>query len=133
MEGASVSTVRGMERGEAVPWWPEFVSVVLLSVAALASAWCTFQAELWNGIPAEKPRRNRDASSGPLDLPQYRREDEERVKRLHADMLRTMQEGHTADARGDAYVRITVFLAAVLFLAGISQQIASVTLRETLM
>jgi len=66
VEGAPVAVASVLEHHAAVPRWLDIMSVVLLSVAALASAWCTYQAALWDGLQAEQytivGERNVDAA-----------------------------------------------------------------------
>jgi hypothetical protein len=53
-------------------------------------------------------------------MPEYERPDQEEAQRLDAEADEHFKEGAEAGEVADRYVRITVFLATVLFLVGIS-------------
>ena len=53
-------------------------------------------------------------------MPQYRVPQESQARTLNAQADALFTEGQTDAATADKYVRLTVFLAAVLFLVGIS-------------
>jgi hypothetical protein len=69
---------------------------------------------------ATNPFTSEDAPPGPTYMPEYERPGREQAKALdeHADALFT--EGSKDAESADRYVRVTVFLATVLFLVGIS-------------
>jgi len=69
---------------------------------------------------ATHPLRNPKALPDPSYLPQYRIPQQALARRLDATASEQFHEGQTAAEHGDDYIRITVFLAAVLFLVGIS-------------
>jgi hypothetical protein len=62
-------------------------------------------------------------------MPQYRIAQEPRFRALDAGAERTFAAGTAAGATADKYVRITVFLASVLFLVGISSHFPVPTAR----
>jgi hypothetical protein len=62
--------------------WIDVTAVVLLAAGTLAASWCTYQAELWSGVQAQK---------------------------------------YTAAGVSGVYVRTTVVLGGVVFLAGVAQ------------
>jgi peptidoglycan biosynthesis protein MviN/MurJ (putative lipid II flippase) len=53
-------------------------------------------------------------------MPQYRIPQEEQGRRLEAQADQHFKDGEHAGSTSDKYIRITVFLATVLFLIGIS-------------
>lgn len=68
---------------------------------------------------ATDPLHNRHAPPGPTYMPQYKLPAQARANALDAAANAKFQAGNHAGEVGDNYVRITVFLAAVLFLVGI--------------
>ena len=68
------------------------------------------------------PLKNPQAPPDPSYLPQYRIPQEARGKALTAKADDYFSEGQSAAATADKYVRLTVLLAAVLFLVGIGSR-----------
>jgi hypothetical protein len=68
---------------------------------------------------ATDPLHNPDALPGPTYMPQYRLADQARAEELDREAVAAAAAGQHAGVVGDDYIRITVFLAAVLFLVGI--------------
>jgi hypothetical protein len=68
---------------------------------------------------ASHPLKNPRAARDPSFLPQYRIPQEARARMLNRRADEHYTEGHAAAETSDRYVRLTVFLAAVLFLVGI--------------
>jgi hypothetical protein len=75
------------------------------------------------------PFHNPDAPPGPVFMPQYRNALLEDAARLDAQASATFERGTLARETGDDYVRITVLLASVLFLAAIAQRFQVVRIR----
>jgi hypothetical protein len=73
----------------------------------------------FNAWMATHPLRNPHAPPGPTYMPQYKLPAQARANALDKAANTKFSEGSHAGAVGDDYVRITVFLAAVLFLVGI--------------
>ena len=71
---------------------------------------------------ATKPETNPDAPRGPTYMPQYKRPELARARRLDDEADALHDSGVKAAADSNSYVRTTVFLATVLFLVGISTQ-----------
>jgi hypothetical protein len=69
---------------------------------------------------ATRPLENPDAPPGPAYMPQYRIPQETQARRLDRAADRLFAAGRSAGATADDYVRLTVLLATVLFLVGIS-------------
>jgi hypothetical protein len=69
---------------------------------------------------ATHPLTNPNAPPGPAYMPQYRIAQEQEGRTLEALADRHFKEGEHAGSTSDKYIRITVFLATVLFLVGIS-------------
>lgn len=68
---------------------------------------------------ATDPLHNPHAPPGPTYMPQYKLPAQARANALDAAATEKFNAGNRAGGIGDDYVRITVFLAAVLFLVGI--------------
>ena len=68
---------------------------------------------------ATDPLHNPHAPPGPTYMPQYKLADQARAAALDKQADEKFATGSTDGLVGDNYVRITVFLAAVLFLVGI--------------
>jgi hypothetical protein len=66
------------------------------------------------------PLKNPKAPPDPSYLPQYRLPQQVQGRALDAQADADFKSGQTAAGTADKYVRLTVFLAAVLFLIGIS-------------
>ena len=69
---------------------------------------------------ATHPLKNPHAPPDPSYMPQYRIPQQTEARVLNAQALADSTEGQSAAGTADKYVRLTVFLAAVLFLVGIS-------------
>src|SRR5271165_611448 len=73
----------------------------------------------FNAWMATDPLHNPDAPPGPTYMPQYKQPEQAQANTLNNEAAAKFQAGNQAATTGDNYVRITVFLAAVLFLVGI--------------
>lgn len=71
---------------------------------------------------ATDPANDPDAPKGPTYMDQYRQPAKERSRTLSAEADARFQDGAESGETADAYVRITVLLASVLFIVGISSQ-----------
>jgi len=69
---------------------------------------------------ATHPFTNPHAPKGPGYMPQYKPTREQLSKRLDAKADAYYARGQTAGETGDKFIRVTVILASVLFLVGIS-------------
>jgi hypothetical protein len=81
---------------------------------------------------ATDPFRNPRAPPGPTYMPQYRLADQAKAEALDREAVAASATGNHAAVVGDDYVRITVFLAAVLFLVGIGSTFKLHTIRYAL-
>ena len=73
----------------------------------------------FNAWMATDPLHNPHAPPGPTYMPQYKLPAQAQADALDNQASAKFQEGNHAGLVSDEYVRITVFLAAVLFLVGI--------------
>jgi hypothetical protein len=69
---------------------------------------------------ATHPLKNPSAAADPSDLPQYKIREQVQGRALDARADALSEAGEEAAGAADKYVRLTVFLAAILFLIGIS-------------
>ena len=74
---------------------------------------------------ATHPLKNPDAPPDPSYMPQYKIPQQTQARVLGAQGQAEFKEGQAASGTADKYVRLTVFLAAVLFLVGIASHFAA--------
>lgn len=86
----------------------------------------------FNAWLATDPQHNPNAPPGPTYMPQYKLPAQARANALDSAASAKFQEGNHAGLVGDNYVRITVFLAAVLFLVGIGSSFKLASIRYAL-
>ena len=81
---------------------------------------------------ATDPLHNPRAAPGPTYMPQYKLADQAKADALDREAEAASAAGNHAAVVGDDYIRITVFLAAVLFLVGIGSTFKLHTVRYVL-
>ena len=81
---------------------------------------------------ATDPFTNPKAPPGPSYMPQYQLADQAKADALDRQAVEASAAGNHAGEVGDDYIRITVFLAAVLFLVGIGSTFKLHTIRYAL-
>jgi hypothetical protein len=81
---------------------------------------------------ATDPFRNPLSPPGPTYMPQYKLADQAKADALDREAVAASAAGNHAGQVGDDYIRITVFLAAVLFLVGIGSTFKLHTVRYAL-
>ena len=81
---------------------------------------------------ATDPFNNPRAPPGPSYMPQYKLADQAKAEALDREAVAASAAGSHAGEVGDNYIRITVFLAAVLFLVGIGSTFKLPTVRYVL-
>src|SRR5215469_11461876 len=86
----------------------------------------------FNAWMATDPLHNPHAAPGATYMPQYKLPAQAQANALDARATAKFNEGTHAGTVGDEYVRITVFLAAVLFLVGIGSSFALHSVRYAL-
>ena len=86
----------------------------------------------FNAWMATNPLHNPHAPPGPTYMPQYKLPSQAQANALDARAAAEFNAGNHAGSVGDEYVRITVFLAAVLFLVGIGSSFALHSVRYAL-
>ena len=78
--------------------------------------------EAFDAWRATEPETNSNAPRGPTYMPQYEQPGQEKADELDAEAEKHFAKGEEAGTRADDFVRVTVYLASVLFLIGISTQ-----------
>jgi hypothetical protein len=78
---------------------------------------------------ATDPETNPKAPPGPTFMPQYKQPERAEAARLNAVADAQYSAGETAGSNSDGYVRTTVYLATVLFLAGIGSHFSYRSIR----
>jgi hypothetical protein len=81
---------------------------------------------------ATDPFNNPESPPGPSYMPQYQLADQAKAEELDRQAVEASAAGNHAGEVGDDYIRITVFLAAVLFLVGIGSTFKLHTIRYAL-
>jgi hypothetical protein len=81
---------------------------------------------------ATDPFHNPQSPPGPTYMPQYKLVDQAKADALDREAVAASAAGNHAGQVGDDYIRITVFLAAVLFLVGIGSTFKLHTVRYAL-
>jgi hypothetical protein len=82
---------------------------------------------------ATDPFRNPQAPPGPTYMPEYKLADQAKAEALDREAEAASAAGSHSGVVGDDYIRITVFLAAVLFLVGIGSTFKLPTIRYALL
>jgi hypothetical protein len=77
----------------------------------------------FNAWAATHPFTNPSAPPDPSDLPQYQIPQQAQGQALTARSVAYFREGQSASSTADKYVRLTVLLAAVLFLVGVGSRV----------
>ena len=81
---------------------------------------------------ATDPFNNPKAPPGPSYMPEYKLAEQAKAEALDREAVEASAAGNHAGVVGDDYIRITVFLAAVLFLVGIGSTFKLHTIRFAL-
>jgi hypothetical protein len=82
---------------------------------------------------AQGPMTNPDAPRSPFQMPQYQVPELEKADRLEREATQHFDDAKEATEHTDAYVLTSVFLAAVLFFAGISMRFVWQPMRITVL
>jgi hypothetical protein len=82
---------------------------------------------------ADDPLDNPGATPSPLLEPEYRLGENAKAEALEAEATENFDGGREATENGDKYVFTTVFLAAVLFFAGMSLRFRLTTMRVAIL
>jgi len=99
-----------------------FIAFTLSDPATMAIAERRFRPEFrvaFDAWRATDPDHNASAPPGPTYMPEYRQPEKDKADRLDKRADAATNAGYRSAAIADDYIRITVVLAAVLFLVGI--------------
>jgi len=113
-------TTRNFDSSTFEAW---FAAYVAKNTTAMTVAERRFRPEFRVAFDAWQrtdPEHNRNAPPGPTYMPQYKLPAQDRANELNAEADRLYAEGAAAGTHADQYVRVTVYLATVLFLVAIS-------------
>ena len=81
---------------------------------------------------ATNPESNPQAPPGPTYMPQYKQPEKQLAAKLNSEATADYEAGVKAGTNSDNYILITVYLATVLFLAGIGSHFAFRKIRYAL-
>ena len=115
----TANTLRNFDASTFNAW---FIAFTLNSPQKEAIAVRRFRPQFlvaFNAWMATNPLQNPHAPPGPTYMPQYKLPAATQANTYDNEAAEEFQAGNSAATTGDNYVRITVFLAAVLFLVGI--------------
>ncbi|MGI8493213.1 MAG: hypothetical protein ACR2KC_06930 [Acidimicrobiales bacterium] len=117
-------TTRNFDSSTFTAW---FVAYVAGDGAKIALAERRFRPEFrvaFDAWLATHPETNPNAPVGPTYMAEYHQPDQLRSERLNAMGDALYSQGSTDGSRSDDYVRITIYLATVLFIVAISSHFA---------
>jgi hypothetical protein len=124
VKAAEAATRAGQHRIDDLLYFDGWLEARQSGNAELAAVYRRrFRAEFvpaFDAWVAQRPFTNPRAIAGPLYVPQYRSSDLERSAELDAVADEHHAKGTQAKLNADRYILATVFMAAVLFFAGIS-------------
>jgi len=115
----TANTLRNFDASTFNAW---FIAFTLNSPQKEAIAVRRFRPQFliaFNAWMATDPLHNPHAPPGPTYMPQYQLPEQTQANTYDNEATAEFQAGNSAATTGDNYVRITVFLTAVLFLVGI--------------
>jgi hypothetical protein len=131
-ENLTAMELRNFDSSTFEAWFSAFVQN---NATAEAIAVRRFRPEFktaFDAWRATNPDTNPNAPPGPTYMPQYSQPDLAKANALDHSADTTFTDGERAGATADEYVRITVILAAVLFLVGIGSTFRVVGVRYAL-
>lgn len=100
-------------------WFTAYVANDRSAMAVAARRFTPNFHRAFNAWLATHPATNPGAPPGPTYMPQYRQPEKAKAQSLNALASTDYAKGVAAGANSDGYVLTTVYLATVLFLAGI--------------
>jgi hypothetical protein len=110
-------------------WFTAFVAKDSSAMAIAAKRFTPNFRVAFEAWLATNPATNPAALPGPTYMPQYQQPEKARAALLDAQATAEYAAGAKAGANSDGYVRTTVYLATVLFLAGIGGHFGYRTIR----
>ena len=113
-------TIRNFDASTFNAWFTAFIAKDRRGMELAARRFTPQFRVAFNAWLATHPATNRNAPEGPTYMPQYHPAGLAQSKALDATADGFFTVGEASGANADKYVRVTVFLASVLFLVGIS-------------
>jgi hypothetical protein len=120
--GLSALELRNFDSSTFTSWFAAYAAGNEEAMALARHRFRPAFAVAFDAWRATKPETNPDAPRGPTFMPQYKRPEIARARRLDAEADAAHDAGVKAAEHSNGYVRTTVYLATVLFLVGISTQ-----------
>jgi len=100
-------------------WFSAYVAGNQQATALAAKRFTPNFRNAFNAWIATSPSTNPNAPPGPTYMPEYQQPELTRAAQLDAQATADYAKGAKAASNSDGYIRTTVYLATVLFLAGI--------------
>lgn len=100
-------------------WFTAYVAHDTSSMAIAERRFTPNFRRAFNAWMATQPETNPHAAPGPTYMPQYKQPDKIRAAKLNATATAEYTRGEHEGSTSDGYVRTTVYLATILFLAGL--------------
>jgi hypothetical protein len=100
-------------------WFSAYVAGNQQAMALAAKRFTPNFRTAFDAWMATSPSTNPNAPPGPTYMPQYQQPELGRAAQLDAEATTDYAKGAKAASNSDGYIRTTVYLATVLFLAGI--------------
>jgi hypothetical protein len=117
-------TYRNFDSSTFTAWFVAYVAGDPVKMAVAERRFTPNFRAAFDAWMATDPETNPNAPQGPTYMPQYKQPYAVLGTALNNKADRLYSEGSTDGAHSDAYVRVTVYLALVLFLLGISGHFA---------
>lgn len=117
---SDTSTIRNFDSSTFEAW---FAAYIARNRGAMRLAEHRFRPEFrvaFDAWRATRPETNADAPPGPTFMPEYAQPGLAKARALDEHATAAFREGEESGATADKYVRLTVVLASILFLVGIS-------------
>ena len=117
---AEASELRNFDSSTFEAW---FTAYTVGNTTAMRVAEHRFRPEFkvaFDAWRATKPETNPEAPRGPTYMPQYKRPGAAEARILDTQAIAAFLDGEKDGSTADKYVRLTVVLASILFLVGIS-------------
>ena len=105
-------------------WFTAYVAHDASSMAIAERRFTPNFRRAFDAWMATNPATNAKAAPGPTYMPQYKQPEKARAAALNAKATAEYAKGEKDGSTSDDYVRTTVYLATVLFLAGLGSHFA---------
>jgi hypothetical protein len=126
---SSAITVRAQDSVNFGIWFNAYLSGNVLGQALAERRFRTGYDVAFRAWLATSPFSNPEAPKSPAYMPQYTVPGQAATTRLDAAADEHFAEGQKANKHGEDYIRVTVILASVLFIVGISSHFRAAVVR----